>query len=253
MPSRLGRSKFTHVENATDYMALAIDIIDGEGEGLDTLDIPAGNGHVVGELLKRGHRAVGGDINDAQEHFVRADIESRLPFDDASFDAISCLEGIEHVLDEVELLREFLRILRPGGILVISTPNVMNMYSRLHYFLRGYPYQFPPGACRLLTGTEVIDRGHVNPLSYIRLRYLLESLGADIVGVAGDRSKKKILFPVLMPIAWLGRLLSRQDLDAAPTEQARMHSIRQDLGSRAIMRARSLVLTARKSDSSGRQ
>jgi SAM-dependent methyltransferase len=250
MPSRLGRSKYTHVGNSTDYMALAIDIIDGDGEGLDTLDIPAGNGHVVEELLKRGHQAVGGDINDAHEYFVRVDMESRLPFDDDSFDAISCLEGIEHVLDEVELVREFLRILRPGGLLVISTPNVMNMYSRLHYFLRGYPYQFPPGACRLLTGTEAIDRGHVNPLSYVRLRYILESLGADIVGITGDRSKKKWLFPLLMPVAWLGRLLARKDLEAAPTERSRMQSIRRDLDSRAIRRARSLVLTARKSNPS---
>lgn len=248
MASRLGRSKFTHVPNATDYMAIAIDIIDAEGEGLDTLDLPAGNGHIVSELIKRGHRAVGGDINDAHEHFVRVDMESRLPFEDASFDAVSCLEGIEHVLDEVALLREFLRILRPGGLLIISTPNVMNLYSRLHYFLRGYPYQFPPGACRLLKGDEAIDRGHVNPLSYIRLRYLLESLGADVVGVAGDRSKRKILFPILMPIAWFGRFLSRGDLDASPTERSRMQGIQQDLGSRAVMRSRSLVLAARKID-----
>jgi len=250
MPTRLGRAEYTHVENATGYMALAVDIVDRSGEGLQTLDIPAGNGFVVDELRARGHEAIGGDINDARDHFIRADMETPLPFDDASFDAVSCLEGIEHVLDEVELLREFLRILRPGGILVISTPNVMNLYSRLHYFLRGYPYQFPPGACRLLSDDEVLDRGHVNPLSYVRLRYILESLGADIVGVTGDRSKKKILLPLLLPIAWLGRLLSRGDLDTAPTEKARMQGIKKDLGSRAIMQARSLVLTARKAGTS---
>ncbi len=244
--STLRRKKYTHVDNVTKYMAMVVDIVDSCGKGLQILDIPAGNGYVVNELRRRGHNAVGADINGACEHFVRANMEDSLPFDDASFDAITCLEGIEHVVDEVGLLREFFRVLRPDGTIVISTPNVMNLYSRFHYFIRGYPYQFLPGRCRLLTNGEVIDRGHINPLSYIRLRYILESFGAEIVDVTGDRAKKKILLPLLLPIAWMGRLFFRGDFDGDPSEKARMHDIKKDLGSRALMQARSLILVARK-------
>ena len=89
---------------------------------------------------------------------------------------------------------------------------------------------------------QVIDRGHVNPLSYLRLRYILESSGAEITTVTGDRTKKKVLLPLLLPIAWIGRLFSSGDFNDEP----RMDAIRKDLGSRALMHARSLVLVARK-------
>ena len=250
MNTRLGRAEYTHVDNATGYMAKAIDLVDRSGEGLHTLDIPAGNGHVVDELRRRGHDAVGGDINDARDHFIRVDMEAALPFDDATFDAVTCLEGIEHVVDEVALIREFIRILKPGGLLVISTPNVMNLYSRLHYFLRGYPYQFAPGACRLLSDGESIDRGHVNPLSYVRLRYILESMDASVVCITGDRAKKKILLPMLLPIAWLGHLLSGSDLKPPAGESQRLESITRDLRSRPLMLSRSLVIAARTSTDS---
>jgi SAM-dependent methyltransferase len=54
-----------------------------------------------------------------------------LPFDDASFDAVLAFEVIEHVEDDVALLREMGRVGRPGAVLVLSTPIRASMWSPL--------------------------------------------------------------------------------------------------------------------------
>jgi ubiquinone/menaquinone biosynthesis C-methylase UbiE len=78
------------------------------------------------------------------KEFVRIE-SSHLPFEDESFDSISCVEVIEHL--ELRLttaiLAEFVRVLRPGGKLIISTPNydslwpfvevMVNRFSKVTY------------------------------------------------------------------------------------------------------------------------
>ena len=55
--------------------------------------------------------------------------KSRLPYSDNRFDAIFFTEVLEHIAikDPIEILREFNRVLKPGGMIVISTPNVCNI------------------------------------------------------------------------------------------------------------------------------
>jgi 2-polyprenyl-3-methyl-5-hydroxy-6-metoxy-1,4-benzoquinol methylase len=47
----------------------------------------------------------------------------RLPFGDATFDRVVCFEAIEHVTDPDAVLDELCRVLQPGGVLILSTPN----------------------------------------------------------------------------------------------------------------------------------
>ncbi len=55
---------------------------------------------------------------------VQGDLES-LPFGDGEFDAITCFEAIEHVADHGRVLDELQRVLAPGGVLMVSSPNPM--------------------------------------------------------------------------------------------------------------------------------
>lgn len=54
---------------------------------------------------------------------VVADVSQPLPFNDGEFDVVISQHIIEHCVDLVKMLKEWSRILRPGGLMVISTPN----------------------------------------------------------------------------------------------------------------------------------
>jgi SAM-dependent methyltransferase len=59
-----------------------------------------------------------------------ADIESML-YDDHTFDAVVCTDVLEHVLDLNAAVRELLRVLRPGGVLIIRVPDSEDLHDYL--------------------------------------------------------------------------------------------------------------------------
>ena len=62
--------------------------------------------------------------------FACADLQRELPFPDATFDGITSFETIEHLEKQREMIGEFHRVLKPGGILVMSSPD-RNMSQKL--------------------------------------------------------------------------------------------------------------------------
>src|SRR3546814_14320183 len=59
-------------------------------------------------------------------HFLKVQADSPLPYPAASFDVVLSFQVIEHVLDDDAYLREARRILKPGGTLVVLTPDRKN-------------------------------------------------------------------------------------------------------------------------------
>ncbi|MEO5952954.1 MAG: methyltransferase domain-containing protein [Chloroflexia bacterium] len=67
----------------------------------------------------------------SQAHFQQTDASQPLPFPDASFDAITCIDAINHIYNRLDLYREWCRVLRPGGrILFTDAVIVTGMLTR---------------------------------------------------------------------------------------------------------------------------
>lgn len=248
MPQRRSEA-FSHVGNFTGYMAVVASCLGELPPGQRILDLPAGNGLLADALRQAGHEVVCADINRERPDYRYVDMGEPLPFADAEFDAVLCLEGLEHLIDPVQLIRELARVVRPGGTVVLTTPNVMNFYSRLQFLFTGAHYQFNPAAVPELGAGEAADRGHVFALSYFQLRYLAGEFGLATRRILGDRWKRKALLPLyalILPFAWAWSwLLFTKQGDSR--HEARNRKLLADAFCAPLLFSRSLVLVLEKS------
>lgn len=102
--------------------------------GKDVLDVASGEGYGTALLAQVARSAVGVEIAaDAVEHashsyaaenlsYVAGDARA-LPIPDAAFDVVVSFETIEHFAEQSQFLQEVGRVLRPGGLLIVSTPD----------------------------------------------------------------------------------------------------------------------------------
>jgi len=240
--------RFSHVGNFTGYMQVVADYFARRPGGRTILDLPAGNGLLADTLRESGHTVVCGDINRERADYRYVDMAAPLPFGDGEFDTVICLEGLEHLVNPVQLIAELSRVTRARGEIVVSTPNVMSLYSRLHQLFTGVPYQFNPGAVPEIAPGEAGDRGHIFPLSFYELAYLFGQHGARVKAVLGDRYKKKALLPVylvLLPFAWVASwAMIMRGGDARHTERNR-ELLRQGFAL-PLLFSRSLILVLEK-------
>jgi SAM-dependent methyltransferase len=68
----------------------------------------------------------------------------KLPYLDGRFSLVTCIETIESLEQIRPILREIFRVLEPGGLTVVSTPNILNLPSRLRYLMTGFFSGFHP-------------------------------------------------------------------------------------------------------------
>jgi 2-polyprenyl-3-methyl-5-hydroxy-6-metoxy-1,4-benzoquinol methylase len=102
------------------------------------LDVGCGSGHFLKVAIEVGWKAYGTEIaSSAFEQLSRLGINSfcgkleSASYATGSFDVVYCSEVIEHLVDPVTLLREIGRIIRPEGLLYLTTPNFDSLSRRL--------------------------------------------------------------------------------------------------------------------------
>ncbi|HEX8524503.1 MAG TPA: class I SAM-dependent methyltransferase, partial [Tepidisphaeraceae bacterium] len=117
---------------------------------LSFLELSCGDGNIINDLRKEGARVRGTTFRSQEEDYIRTqpypeglqvdggiDLNKPLPYPDASFDVVFSTEVIEHVESHRTFISESARVLKPGGYIVMTTPNMHRLMSRFHYFLSG--------------------------------------------------------------------------------------------------------------------
>ncbi len=165
------------------------------------LDAGCGEGVLVDEF--RGRLAIVGVDPNYSSDSVQTGSLTALPYKDASFDRALCLDVLEHLSfsEQAPALAELFRVIRPGGELFISVPNLAHLQSRVHFLLRG----------RLIHTASVAKHPGDRPVSEF----------LDLAQRTGFRVKERRgIFPTVPVVtrwirksparlAWLHRLLTR--------------------------------------------
>jgi glycosyltransferase involved in cell wall biosynthesis/SAM-dependent methyltransferase len=103
------------------------------------------------------------------------------PYADASFDTVLCCELIEHLFaDPMHMMNEINRILKTGGHLVLTTPNIGSLRS-VSAILLGYHPAFFPAYIRPRAGDDEVEARHNREYVPMEIQHLLTNSGFDVV------------------------------------------------------------------------
>jgi SAM-dependent methyltransferase len=221
------------------YMPVVAALL-AQARARQVLDAPCGNGWLArmvdGVALEGidlyagtppGYRAVHAhDLNDG----LPAAVLSR------GYDAVVSCEGIEHVSNPLRLLQAAWQALRPGGLLVLTTPNTWHPAARLQYALRGFFPGFPSLVGRIQPGSHM----HVMPWNYPSLYLHLRLAGFESIRIhatAGPQPKHLLEWL----LGWPAQLYCRHRERTSATAEERVFW--QDAGSRASIFGRRLVVS----------
>ena len=245
--------------------------------GMKVLDASCGKGLTTQALMEAGFDVTA--TNYSRERHPRmppdvrfvggVDLNGRLPFEDGSFDGVNLREVFEHLENPAHTVREFARVLRPGGVWVLATPNILNCLSRTRLLVAGF-FQGLNRPVSYAKPTGDADNLYVTNLP--QLHYLLAQSGMSIEAMRlGHYEWRSLLLAVaLYPAIWLGTtaalwrvhrkdVLMKDDRLKAAEEviqdlrarQKLVHGrLRRLLLSKEVLLGRSLILRARKTGAS---
>jgi SAM-dependent methyltransferase len=167
------------------------------------IDAGCGEGVLVSEYA--GRLAIEGVDAHYSSERVRTGSVTNLPYEPETFDRALCLDVLEHLTFEEQprALAELHRVLRPGGELLVSVPNLAHLQSRVHFLLQG----------RLIrTASELKHPGDRPVADYIQMA---ERAGFSLIARRGIFPTVPVITRLirqnpkaLMPLhRWLTRLL----------------------------------------------
>ncbi len=158
------------------------------GSGHVVLDVGCYDGSYMQEIERAENKVYGIEASEKavekakkkKLNVVLGDLEKKWPFGKNFFDVVFLGEVIEHIVTTDFLLSEIKRVLKPKGVLIVTTPNLACLSKRILLFLGKNPYQeasftFPSNAA-----------GHLREYTKDLLQGFVESKGFELVEYTSD-------------------------------------------------------------------
>lgn len=172
---------------------------------LKVLDLSCGDAVLLSELAGLGCQCVGTRYKEG-DYILRGvevhpevriedeiDLSKSLPFEDASFDVVVLQEVIEHLPCHLSIVSELSRVLKPGGTLLLSTPNLHRIHSRFYFFLTG-AHKLKRSRLGWDVSREETYAYHYNPIDFPIFHSLLYQVGIQVRRLPSTSMKAPYLF-----------------------------------------------------------
>lgn len=185
----------------------------GQGIARDThiLDVGAGHGAFTKRLHEMGYQVSACDLFPEEFHYPevecrKVDITQAFPYADNSFDMAIAIEVSEHINDHETFFCEMSRILKPGGILYLSTPNILSLKSRFRFLFSGFYYSFKPLDLHNYNGLQHVAARTLDQYNYIAIK---QGFGKASYEIDREQSTSRWLLLFLGPWLWLLKQMKR--------------------------------------------
>lgn len=146
------------------------------------------------------------------DRFFKIDIEKELPsIENESVDVVLCLDVLEHLVDPWATLRRVDTLLKPGGLWIISVPNIRNYHVLIDLAFKG-KFEY--------SESGILDRTHLRFFTKDSAVAMAESTGAavtQVIGTETTRWQKRLLNAL-----GLGELIAKQHIVAAHKPKRRL-------------------------------
>ncbi len=148
----------------------------------DVLDIGCNQGFIGQALVKRGFtgKIIGLDIDKKHQNikgkynyldFIELDVENNLKRLRQKYEVIVLGDVLEHLINPIKVLHNLKQYLKSDGLLIISLPNIANVYFRLHLLFGKFEY----------SQRGILDKNHLRFYTYNTALKLIEESGLKLV------------------------------------------------------------------------